>query len=165
MIDSLKLQQIYIEGALTSGYSPPQSTSCDSLIRAYLVCNDIVLTLINDEAETADLQLLAQIGAMLARLIEPLGRHHNLEDRLHHRHFQFPVRLCRRRERWGRIHLNQPRLQVVLDQNVVPVQLEAVLVIDNHRLHTFQREVDDAADVVKALVRRFLAASLLQEEF
>lgn len=49
------------------------------------------VTLVDDEAEAANLVLLAQIGAVLAVLIEPLGWHYNLEHGLHDRHLELTI--------------------------------------------------------------------------
>jgi len=39
-----------------------------------------------------------------------------------------------------------------------------MLVVDDDRLHTFQRNIDDVLDVVEALVSCLLATGLLQVE-
>mmetsp|Transcript_20030 Transcript_20030/g.79897 ORF Transcript_20030/g.79897 Transcript_20030/m.79897 type:complete len:226 (-) Transcript_20030:793-1470(-) len=58
----------------------------------------------------------------------------------------------RRRERGRRVDLDEPRLEVGVDEDVVPVALEAVLVVDDRALDGLQRVHDDQLDVAEELV-------------
>ena len=99
---------------------------------------------------------------MSAVVVKPLRRDDNFEDGFHDAHLQFPVGLGSRRERRARDNLDQPRLQVIFDEDVVPVQLETMLIVNDYRLDTLKRDIDDVLDILETFVRRLLASGLLE---
>jgi len=68
---------------------------------------------------------------VLAVFICPLRRDDDLEDVLNNAHLENAVTLCGSRQRRGGIDLNKPGLKVVFNENVIAVQLKAMLVINN----------------------------------
>ena len=122
------------------------------------------MRLIDDNRKAANLIIVTEISAVLRVLIEPLWRHNNLEHRLHHRHLHFSVGSCCGGQRWRSVDLNQPWLEVVFNQNIISVHLEAMLVVNNHGLNTFERDVYDVLYFVKAFISCVLTPSLLEVE-
>jgi len=96
--------------------------------------------------------------------IRPVLWDNNLKDVFHYIHLQSSVTLCGGRQRGGGIDLNEPRLQIVLDQHIVTVHLEAMLVADDRVLNTLQRDVNDVLDLVEALVGIHFSTGLLKPE-
>lgn len=74
------------------------------------------------------------------------------------------VHLCRRGQRGTRINLNQPRLHIVLNQDIEAVDLKTVPVIDDLRLHGLQRNENYVVDVAKQLFTSVVASRLLNVE-
>ena len=68
---------------------------------------------------------------MLAVLIEPLRRHDDLENIFDDAHLELTIRIGRRRYGRACVNLNKPGFQAVLDQDVIPIHLKAMLIVDD----------------------------------
>jgi hypothetical protein len=110
----------------------------------------------------ADMVLSASIGPPFGALFAPVIRDHNSEHVVDQVHFYLSVDLCRRRQGWRRIHLDEPRLKVRVEQYVEPVQLEAVFVINHNALHRFETDPNDVVNFVPTLLGSKLALGLFQ---
>mmetsp|Transcript_32767 Transcript_32767/g.83147 ORF Transcript_32767/g.83147 Transcript_32767/m.83147 type:complete len:287 (-) Transcript_32767:699-1559(-) len=98
----------------------------------------------------------AHVQVDLARLALGL-QVHDVQHVLQQRELERPVGRVRRGQRWRRVHLQQPGLERLVDEDVVAVQLEAVLVVDHGGLHRQQRADDQVLHVVEQLVGRLRA--------
>lgn len=86
--------------------------------------------------------------------LEPSWGHENFRN-----HFELGIPRtcnCSHENERARAHLQEPRLQVVVDHDVIAVQLEAVLVLDDDVLDGQDRAHDDHADVTKDVIRGLL---------
>ena len=90
---------------------------------------------------------------MFRVFIKPFWRHNYLEDRLHHRHLHFPVSSCSGGQRWRGVDLYQPWLEVVFNQNIISVHLEAMLIVDDHRLQPEQQGAEAEINTTKSFSR------------
>jgi hypothetical protein len=63
------------------------------------------------------------------------------------------------------VYLNQPGLELRIDQNIKTVKLETVLVVDHDLLNSFQRYVNDVVNFFKTFIAGSLALGLFQVEF
>ena len=88
--------------------------------------------LVNHQGVVADLLLSACVRAVFAVFVHPVGRDHDLESFIDDAHLQIPVHIRCGAQGWGGIHLDEPWFQLLIDQNVVAVELEAVLVVNHH---------------------------------
>ena len=82
-----------------------------------------------------------------------------------HAHLQSSIDLCGGGQRWGGIDFDKPGFEGLVDEHIEAIDFEAVLVVDDHGLHRFQRNVDDVSDAFEALVNEFFAAGHFKEEF
>lgn len=120
------------------------------------------LTFINDKAKAALLVIFTKVGAMFTIFIKPLWRNNNLKYRIHDRHLEFAIWLGSGWEgRWG-VDLDQPRLQIIFNQNIVPIHFKAMLIINDHRLYTFKWDIYYILDFVEAFVCSHFATSLFE---
>jgi len=124
----------------------------------------LVCSFIKDESITANLALFAGICPMFAILFRPVWRHNDIKGIVEHLHFHRTICIRRCRNRRRRVNFNEPGLQIVLDENIVSVNFEAVLVIDHDVLHRLKREVYNLSYAFKTLFCSFFALSLLQIE-
>jgi len=120
--------------------------------------------LIDDYLIIAYFCILAHICSMFAVFVRPIGRHHNSKGILHQVCLDNSVIFSGSRQRWRRVDLDQPRLQLIVDQDVITIHFEAMLVIYDDILHRFQRDVYYVVDVIEALISLALAHGLLQVE-
>lgn len=101
------------------------------------VFSRILDTLVDYCVEETHVVLLACIGAAFRALIAPVWWNHNPENIVYQVHLDLAVNLGRCRQRWRCINLNQPRLQVSVQQDVEAIQLKAVFIVDYYILHRF----------------------------
>lgn len=113
----------------------------------------IILCLIVQDAEAAHSRVCIRVGPVLASLISPVFRNHDFVDRPQDIHLELAVSFGSCGETGRGIDLDEPGLAVIVDQHIEAIELETVLVVDDHTLHTFQRHYDDIVDVLKAAVR------------
>ena len=97
---------------------------------------------------------------MLGVFVGPVLGDHYVKCVLDYIHFEDPIGLSGRGQTWRSIDLNQPRLEILFDQDIIAVQLEAVLVVNDCSLYTFEGNVDDVLDVVETLVSCAFAVGL-----
>ena len=145
-------------------FSPPKSVLA-SLFACDFLCflDQVSLALVDDEVEWANLNFFAHVGAMLRLgVVGPFRRNDDLEDFLDEIHFKDAIRLsCRREGRWC-IDFDKPRLQVVLNEDIVAIDFEAMLVVNYSCLHTFERNVNDVFDVIETFICQVLATGLFK---
>ena len=96
--------------------------------------------------------------------VVPVLWRHALERVVDELELEKPVRVGGGREGRARIHLDQPRLERVVYDDVVPVELEAVAVVDHDSLAGLEGVDDDVVDVLKQLVRLLEAVIRLEVE-
>lgn len=99
---------------------------------------------------------------MAAVLVGPVWGHHYFENVVYQVLLDGPVHVCGRRQTRARIHLNQPRLQLGVQQHIEAIQLKAVLVVDHHVLHGLETDVDYVVDVIETLLRHLSPHRLFQ---
>lgn len=87
---------------------------------------------------------------------------HNVQNVVDQLVLKYPIVGRRRRQRGRRINLHQPRLQRVVNDDIVPVTLEAVPIAGHHARDGLQRVHNQPGDRPKQLVRNFLPAGSLQ---
>jgi hypothetical protein len=97
-------------------------------------------------------------------LIHPVRGHHYVEYIVEQVHLQDSVDFSGRGERRGRIHFDEPWLDVLVNEDVIAIALKAMLVIDDHALDALQRDVYDVVDVIETLVCDSLSSSLFKVE-
>lgn len=97
-------------------------------------------------------------------LWDSIGRKHNIQNVIDQLVLQYSIVGRRGRERGRCIDFDQPRFQGVINDDVVPVALEAVSITCHHTGNSFQRVYDQPGDRAKQFVGNLFATSSLQEE-
>ena len=101
---------------------------------------------------------------MFGVLIHPVGRDDNVEHIIEQVHLQDAIHLGGGCQRGRGVDFEQPGLECAVYQDIVPVALKAVLVIDDDTLDGFQGDVDDVVYLLEAFVGEGFPAGLLEVE-
>ncbi len=101
---------------------------------------------------------------MLGVFVHPVGRDDDVEHIVEQVHLKDAIHFCGSGQRGRGVDFEQPGLDCTIYQDIVPVALKAVLVVDDDTLDGFQGDIDDVVDLLEAFVGEGFPAGLLKVE-
>lgn len=92
------------------------------------------------------------------------GRQHHIEDIIQESRLQCAIVLGGRVHRWRCVDFDKPRLQVVIDNDVIAVDLETVRIVGNYWRDSVQRMPDGFMNASREQLGDALAPNTVQIE-
>ena len=96
--------------------------------------------------------------------LAPIWRHNDVKSIVQNLRLKHSIDFSRRCETWASIYLDQPWLQVIVDQYVKAIHFEAVFVVNYYALHRLKTDVDYVLNTFEKFVALFFSSCLLNVE-
>ena len=97
-------------------------------------------------------------------VVTPVWWHHYVKSVVYNLGLENSVHFCSGGQRGACINFDQPRLHIVLNENIEAVDFKTVPIVDNLWLHGLKRDENYVIDVAKQLFTGVVASSLLNVE-
>ncbi len=122
----------------------------------------VVLRFVVQNTKTTHARVSACVCAVFTSLVSPVFGDDYFVDGAKDVHFEFAIAFGGGGEGRGCIDFDEPGFAVIVDEHIKAVELEAVLVVDDHALHALERHYDDVIYVFKTTACLFCPIHHLQ---